>query len=154
MRISLTDRGFWFAHLNGVWVYLRLGLLVSACIFIMAGLMALADKFGAAWVYGAATAFVVMVGAFTFAWARPARNEPPIFAAFLLYLAKPRAPELLRELHDSFQEIVARVGQSAARVWYWAQVARIAASTVSTAVRVFADVGTVIARLISSITRY
>jgi hypothetical protein len=115
--------------------------------------MALADKFGAAWVYGGATAFVAMVGAFTFASARSARDEPPIFAAFLLYLAKPRAPELLRDLHDAFQDVAARAGQSSARVWYWVQVARIAGSTVSTAVRVFADVGAVIARAISSISR-
>ena len=153
MHTNLTNRAFWITHLFGVWAYLRLGLLVAACTFIVAGLMALADKFGAAWVYGGAIAITVMAGAFTFAWARPAKDEPPIFAAFLLYLAKPRAPELLRDLHDEFQEMVARVGQSAARVWYWAQVARTAASTVSTSVRVFADIGIVISRIISTITR-
>lgn len=153
MHTNLTNRAFWIVHLHGVWAYLRLGLLVSACTFIVAGLIALADKFGAALVYGGTIAFAVMVGAFAFASARPAKDEPPIFAAFLLYLAKPQAPELLRDLHDAFQETIARVGQSAARVWYWVQVARIAASTVSTSIRVFAGIGTVIARIISTITR-
>ena len=99
---------------------------------------------------GIASAVGIILAGLGMMVARPARDEPPLFATFIAIATAPKAVALLGDLREEFQNRSRRWGRSAARLWYWVEVACLLTSFVSSVpLRIVTAIAVDIARLLN-----
>jgi hypothetical protein len=119
-----------FVHIRGIWGYLRLGIAICAAFFAVGGLVSLARN-GYGPIMGIVAGVVILGVALAAAVPKMtmhSRSEraPPALAELILMfsISAELSQEILGDLAEHFAGLSAQTGPTAARVWYWTQVAR------------------------------